>query len=243
MPKKKEESGFNPLGWMLTFSDLVTLLLTFFVMLLSMKQPEISKLKAAFGVFAGGAAGSLSLTDSAKVQQFERLMDSLRQPSVSELTSPQERLAQMLDLPGSQETRLTTSMQKGIIFQNEPRGLVITLANDLLFAPGASELSPGAREVLKRVSPMLTYSSQPISIEGHTDALPLGGANPLGDNWALAMTRAQNVRNFLQRELKIRPARMRVASLGDTRPVAPNTTPAGRAKNRRTEIIILMADY
>jgi len=57
------------------------------------------------------------------------------------------------------------------------------------------------------------------------------------------MTRAQNVRNFLQRELKIRPARMRVASLGDTRPVAPNTTPAGRAKNRRTEIIILMADY
>ena len=104
MAKKKQEgAGFNPLGWMLTFSDLVTLLLTFFVLLFAMKAPEVQKLKAAFGIFSGGSDAALSITDQGKVGDFQQLLDSIRQPRADEFGTKEQDLAKGLDLPATTE--------------------------------------------------------------------------------------------------------------------------------------------
>ncbi len=236
--KQRQEQAFNPLGWMFTFSDLVTLLLTFFVMLLSMKQPEITKLKAAFGVFSGGTAGSMSLTERGRMQEVQRLLNSLRQPEAAELLSTQQRLARLLALPGEQDPVLPAWLQKGLRFRSEPRGLVITLSNDLLFASGQMVLRPQARLALQRVASLLQNSLAVVSIEGHTDSVRPSGRGAVKDNWQLSLGRAQAVRRFLQEKGQIGPSRLRVAALADSRPVAPNDSPENRARNRRTEIIL-----
>lgn len=236
--KDDEGMGFNPLGWMFTFSDLVTLLLTFFVMLLSMKQPEIQKLKSVFGVFSSGSTGAVSLTDRTKVQDFQKLLDSLRQPTAKEMMSIQQELARKLDLPGAQDPQLPSTIQSGVNLKRDQRGLVITLGNDLLFASGSATPSPRAREAVAKIADMLRYSDQPISVEGHTDDLrPKGG--DFKDNWLLSLNRALAVMDLLKAE-GIKPNRLRVAALADTKPLVPNSNEKNRSKNRRTEIVLLL---
>ncbi len=236
---KDQGSDFNPLGWMVTFGDLITLLLTFFVMLLAMREPEIQKLKAVFGIFAHGGPAPLALSDKAKIQDLQRLLDSIRQPTAEELTSPEQQLARKLQLPPSQEGALPAALQPGVNLRSERRGMVITLANDLLFAPGRAELSPRARQAIRQAAQILRYGDQPVSVEGHTDNVPPPPNGPYPDNWSLSLARAEAVLHQLIEE-GIAPSRLRVAALGDTRPLVPNDTPQHRAMNRRTEIVILV---
>ncbi len=236
----QEDSGFNPLGWMFTFSDLVTLLLTFFVMLLSMKEPEVQKLKAAFGVFSSGSQGYLGLTDQGKVGNFQELLDSIRQPRADEFGTPAQKLAEQLDLPPSSEGNVPSRLQQQVNLKSEERGMVITLANDLLFAPGQATLSPRAERAIHQVAAILRHGDQPISVEGHTDNVPPGPGAAASNNWSLSLQRALAVLHYLNVKEHIAARRLRVAALGDTRPLVPNDTPKHRAMNRRTEIVLLM---
>ena len=237
--KGKDEVSFDPLGWMFTFSDLVTLLLTFFVMLLAVKQPEIQKLRAAFSIFIEGSSSSFSLSDKSEVQKFQHMMNSLRQPTIEDLTSENQRLATELQLPPAQETRLRQSLQENISLKREERGVVITLANDLLFGLGEAKLSPKAKQAIHEVAGMLRHGEVPISVEGHTDNLATDPKSGYANNWQLSLARAMAVLNELVNVEKIKPSRLRVAALGDTRPLVPNDTPEHRAMNRRTEIVLL----
>lgn len=235
---KDQGADFNPLGWMFTFSDLVTLLLTFFVMLLSMKAPDIKKIQSVFGIFSQGSTSSFSVTDKAKVEDFQRLLDSLRQPTAKEMLAEQQKLALKLDLPGAQDPRLTTSYQPDVRLKRDKRGLVITLANDVLFAQGSADLSARAKAAIHKVADMLRYSSQPISVEGHTDDIKPRGAR-FQTNWALSLARAEAVLKEMI-AAGIRPQRLRVAALADTRPLVMGVTKGARARNRRTEIVLLL---
>lgn len=236
---QSKEAGFNPLGWMFTFSDLVTLLLTFFVMLLSMKQPEVQKLKEAFGIFSQGSAGELSLTDMGKVESFQTLMSQITQPAATDLLSAEQELAEALDLPFSADSQMASRLQRGVLLRQEPRGTVITLANDLLFAPGSADLAPKARDTVAKLARVLSSSTQLIAIEGHTDDTRPGTQSPYQTNWALSLARAEAVLQAMLGTGLLDPARLRVAALGDTRPLEANDTPEHRAMNRRTEIVLM----
>ncbi len=236
---KDEGPGFNPLGWMFTFSDLVTLLLTFFVMLLAMKAPEVTKLQAIFGIFKEGGSGSLNVSDQAKVSELKQLLDSLRQPTSKELSAREQKLAEKLGLPPSTETLLSGLIQPGVKLRQEQRGTVLTLTNDVLFPAGGADLSPKAQEVLHEAAQVLRYGTMPLSIEGYTDDLPPSPDSPYEDNWGLSLARAMAVLHYLTGVEKIPPGRLRVGALGDTRPLVPNDSPQHRAMNRRTEIVIL----
>jgi chemotaxis protein MotB len=225
---------------MFTFSDLVTLLLTFFVMLLSMKAPEIQKLKAVFGVFSQGSASSLGMADREQAANFKRLLDAIRQPRADEFSSEAQKLARELELPPEVSGALGGSLQPGVKLKNEERGVVITLANDLLFPAGRSRLTPEAKKAIGQAAGMLRYSSQPVAIEGHTDNLPPGPGAAAPDNWDLSLQRALAVLHYLVEQENLPRERFRVAALGPTRPLAPNDTPAHRAMNRRTEIVLML---
>ena len=243
MAKKKKEEGFNPLGWMFTFSDLVTLLLTFFVMLLAMKQPQVSKLQAVFGIFSKGSEQEMGFSDQGEMEQIQHLLDQLKQPSADEMLSPDQELAISLDLPGSTQPELVGPLITQLKIKRDERGTVITLANDLLFNPGQAELSPQAREAINKVAELVCYGDQVVSVEGHTDSLKPGGGKGFSDNWDLSLARALAVMDQLIKVGGLRESRMRVAALGDTRPIAPNDTPQNRALNRRTEIVLLKNEY
>ncbi|MGD8563313.1 MAG: flagellar motor protein MotB [Desulfarculaceae bacterium] len=234
---KKQEAAFNPLGWMLTFSDLITLLLTFFVMLLSMKAPEVQKLKAAFGIFSEGGAGSFDMVDQNKLVQMQQLLKSLDKSAPGESS---QQLAIRLNLPGSQDPGLAASNLAQATIKREARGVVITLANDLLFAPGRAELSENAGAAIHQVADVLRFGEQPIVVEGHTDDVPILAGASFKDNWELSLARAQSVVKYLVANENIPARRLRVAALSSTRPLVPNIDDKSRAQNRRTEIVLMI---
>ena len=242
MAREKQEASYNPLGWMVTFSDLVTLLLTFFVMLLAMKAPEVKKLKEAFGIFSQGKGGIMSEVGDLKAERLRELISAnpdllLPESGVGAVDEQSD-----LKMKGRSEAGILAALLKGIKFRSEERGTVITLANDLLFAPGSATLTPQATELIERVGDALMLSTQPVLVEGHTDNTSPTAQSSLGDNWRLSLARAVAVLREILRQGRIEPNRLRVGALGDSRPVASNATPQGRAMNRRTELVLLATD-
>lgn len=240
MPRQAEGPGFDPMGWMFTFSDLVTLLLTFFVMLLAMRAPEVQKLKAAFGVFERGGQGVLESTDRSRVPDLLSKLDQVSQPRVDELRSAEQEAARQLDLPGGETQSLPSFLQPGINLRRDERGLVITLSNDVLFAPGQASLNQEAIKRISQAAEMLRHGTQPISVEGHTDNERLPGEAGFQDNYGLSLARALAVVRQLTQGDGVEADRVRVAALGASRPLAPNDTPEHRAMNRRIEIVVLL---
>jgi len=207
-----------------------------------MRVPEVQKLKAAFGVFSGGSEAALGVTDRGKVGNVQQLLDSIKQPRADEFGTNEQELAKRLDLPLSSEGGAAGQLQKGVALKSEERGVVITLANDLLFAPGQALLSPQAEQAIHQAATVLKHGEQTISVEGHTDSVAPGAGAAAADNWSLSLQRALAVLHYLNVKEGIPARRLRVAALGSTRPLVPNDTPEHRAMNRRTEIVLLLSN-
>ncbi len=118
-------------------------------------------------------------------------------------------------------------------------GIRVRMSADLLFHEGGVEISPAGRAALDKVAPTLTTGTFQIDVVGNTDNLPIGaelvGRYPT--NWELAGARADQVVRYLQNR-SVDPSRMRAISAGQYQPVASNSTPQGRAENRRTDILL-----
>jgi chemotaxis protein MotB len=118
-------------------------------------------------------------------------------------------------------------------------GIKVSMASALLYREGAVELSPSGRAALEKVAPQLASQSLQVDVTGNTDNLPIGPelVERYPTNWELAGARAAIVVRHLQAN-GVDPSRMRAISAGQYHPVASNDTPEGRAKNRRTEIVL-----
>jgi chemotaxis protein MotB len=122
-------------------------------------------------------------------------------------------------------------------------GLRLNLSQEILFASGSAQLNRRGRAVIGKVAERLATVPQRIEVQGHTDGVAIAGA-PAGrypTNWELAGARAASVVRVLG-EFGVPPNRMSAVSFGQFRPVAPNDTPEGRARNRRIEIRLLPAE-
>jgi chemotaxis protein MotB len=238
MPVRKKEKKCPPEGaadWLLTYGDMTTLLLTFFIMLLTSATVDGQKLKlilSAFpglGMFEGGntlQAGRLAELGntimSLPSMNRGRALDNARKRAISEF-QPEIK---------SQKVRV----------KEDERGLVISLASDAFFRQASAEVNIEAtRDLLQRISNLLgseELEGRKFRIEGHTDATP---TDPDGDwptNWELSTARATNVLHYLV-DYGVNEGQFQVAGFADTVPLASNDTPEGRAYNRRVDIIIL----
>ncbi|MBI5524584.1 MAG: flagellar motor protein MotB [Desulfarculus sp.] len=254
-PRKYQ--GPDPHGWMFTFSDVVTLVLTFFVMMLAFRQPDLARYQAAFGglaaqqeqaspagqgtgLGAGQGTGQGAGREAGPIRAVDSLLASgpgAKAPA-EELADGPPGLAQELELPLGRGGFPSGTLQKGVSLREDPRGTAITLANDLLFTPGSAWLPPAASAQIGQVAELLRHGRQPIIVEGHTDDLPLPPGKAYQDNWELSLARAVAVAQQLA-AAGLDPGRLRVAALGGSRPLAPNDSPENRGKNRRTEVVIL----
>jgi outer membrane protein OmpA-like peptidoglycan-associated protein len=127
-------------------------------------------------------------------------------------------------------SRLERAGEVGV--REDARGTVLTLSGSVLFASGQTELLPSARNRLSEVAEALKQSDNALTIEGHTDA-----QGPDSYNEELSLQRAEQVRDFLVSR-GVTPDRITVRGMGEYRPVATNSTPEGRANNRRVEIVL-----
>ncbi|MEE8381934.1 MAG: flagellar motor protein MotB [Thermodesulfobacteriota bacterium] len=250
--KQKEEAPASSLGWMVTFSDMVTLLLTFFVLLLSMCSLESQKVKQiqrvtleAMGVLFEGERSELGvktiLSGKTKVLfDGERRGVGLRtiksakeifKEKISETEFISERHARL-------KMKLAQEHLLGIVeFEETEKGIDVLLRNALLFNPGSAEINPGGTTLLSRIGRIIKNAHVDIAVEGHTDNVPIS-TERFPSNWELSIARAVSVVKFLAEEAGVSPVVLSAVGYGDTKPRASNDTPDNRSKNRRIEIVL-----
>ncbi len=242
MAEKKKKKKCPPEGaadWLLTYGDMTTLLLTFFVLMFTTATVDGYKLKmilAAFqglGLFEGGttlSAGKLAelgnTVMSLPSMQQGRALDKARKRAIS-LFQPEIR---------SQKVRV----------KEDERGLVISLTSDAYFEPASAEINiEETRELLIKVSRLLTspeLNDRKFRIEGHTDSTPTAEEGLWDTNWELSTARATNALHRLV-DYGVNENQFQVAGFADTVPLASNDTPEGRAYNRRVDIIVLSGGH
>ena len=227
----EEESGGGGGGapaWMATFSDMATLLLTFFILLLSFATMDIVKFRDAMGSIQQALGfmpvGTGMFQQSSKPTTIE-LPVSKGAGGVNQQLS--NEIKDMIEERG---------LQDDIDFESTPRGVILRVKGRLFFNPGDASLKPEAYPVLDRIAELIKKFPNRVSIEGHTDNIPIKNSK-YASNWELSMARALSVLQFLTKSKGIDPKKLSIAGFADTRPVAPNDTPEGRAKNRRVEFV------
>jgi len=116
--------------------------------------------------------------------------------------------------------------------------IIVRLAERGSFRSGYSDLQPGFKPLLKKVGDSIAQSSGLITIEGHTDNVPMAFSERFRSNWDLSAARSAAVADYLLENSSVSEGRVTIVGLADTKPIRSNSTPQGRAKNRRIEVII-----
>lgn len=282
--KKQEEVKEGLPEWQATFSDMMTLLMCFFVMLFSMSSIDAAKFdevaqsfQQTISIFKGGAqaigegilvsngvsqlnqldeyfntTGKTAESDSDELefkenaQGMEELAKKLGlteeemeelQNSISTLEEEKMKLSE--ELAEKIEESLTESMMGNEIdVEFNSNCVILSLNGAFLFDSGQAALKKEAIPVLNKIGVILAkYADSTIEIEGHTDSVPLNGGR-YENNDVLSSYRALAVFNYLKENAAINPGVMKHSGRGEYLPVADNSTPEGRAKNRRVEIKI-----
>jgi chemotaxis protein MotB len=220
-------------GWLATFGDLMSLLLTFFVLLLSFSSTEEIKFKNAMG----SLKASLGVFES---------KPEMSQPIRVTLPMVRGSIRQSQNIRKSAENLEKTLSEEGlegdVSLLGTSSGLVIRIQAPVLYDVGGAELKPEVSNVLMDLGNLLRELPNQVVVQGHTDNVPI--ANPSAEyptNWELSYQRAVNVVRFLITETLVMPTRLAAEGYGEYRPIATNATPEGRRTNRRVEILILYA--
>ena len=220
---------------MVTYGDMVTLLLTFFVMLLTTATIDGFQLRLILAAFPGlGSLEGGNTLEAGRLAELGNTIESLPSLERGRALDQARREAVSAFAPEiqSQQVRI----------QEDERGLVISLASDAFFAPASADVQiEQTRDVLQRLAQLLgspTLDDRTFRIEGHTDNLPTDPDGPFPSNWDLSAARSLSVLRFLT-EFGVADEQFQVMGLGRTRPLRDNGTPEGRAYNRRVDVIIL----
>lgn len=260
--------------WMVTFADLSTLLLCFFVLLLSFSEMDVAKFKQlagsmrqAFGVQADIKAKQIPKGTSIIAREFSpgeptpTALNQVRQFTIDsskntlKFTDPDEvkELKEAFDRQGRAQAKAEAEAEKiaeglkeeidegKVIVRAVGSTTVIHILERGSFVLGGADVQPNFRPVLLKIHDLLLDTSGIIRVAGHTDDLPI--ATPkFPSNWALSSARAVSVAHVFLGGGKIPAERFVVAGHADTKPIGDNTSPEGRALNRRVDVSIFQGD-
>ena len=174
-----------------------------------------------------------------QIKEFEEVMEEQKVVSEREISMVKKTNDELV-------ANLKKEIATGKIQIEQIRGrLTMSIAEELFFESGKAEIKPEGQEVLKRIGNILKkIPEKNVRVEGHTDNVPIGPKirERYPTNWELGATRAVNVVRFFQEGVGMDPLRLSAVSYGQYRPRATNRTEAGKAKNRRIEIILIDRD-
>ena len=239
--EETKSEGGGSMRWLLTYADMITLLMLFFIILYAMSnlnQAKFTEMQEAFqSVFNGGnftifdtrTAGGAGVSQG--VSAGQHVQSRQRGPATGTGGTSAIR------------TQATSTLQnliksgKVTIIPTE-NGFAISLISDLYFDTASAQLRPGAMPVLQEVADFLGQVPNSIIVEGHTDNIQPDLRKWPGGNWQLASDRSVAVLQALE-DYGLPAARLSAASYGSTRPMQSNDTAEGRAFNRRVDIVIV----
>ena len=212
----------------------MSLLLCFFVLLLSFSEMDRKKYKIVSG----------SLKNAFGIQRERPVFDSPKAEKIIAREFDQSiitnQVQEVFVKPIVEEINTRFKEMKGLIQVDATENQVaIRLMGETTFDLGKAEIRPQMIPLLARIGKLLSQIRGDIIIAGHTDTLPLRGG-PFKSNLGLSMARAATVADFLLKQSSVDPERLSTMGFGEHRPLASNDTPKGREKNRRVEIIVTM---
>ncbi|WP_458121154.1 flagellar motor protein MotB [Paenibacillus sp. Z6-24] len=245
--------------WLITYADLITLLLIFFIVMYSVSQIDSDKYKVLTeslqltfqspnsvldgGKGVTGTAGQ-NVNNGGSDSEQNQAGEQGGKQGQEQLTSREEafrkqeqELANLMQV--IENYVQTNNLQNQVSVVDKPQGISITLSDQFLFDEGQADLKARSLGTLARLASLFQSINTTISIEGHTDSLPIVYASRYQDNWELSGARALSVLRYFIDTKRLDQANFQYAGYGATRPAADNSTAAGRQKNRRVEIIVL----
>lgn len=238
--------------WLITYSDLITLLLIFFVVLYAMSQLDVKKyevlaqsLQFQFNKSDAVLDGGRGVTGQA-IQDGSPLQSPVpAKPVVSSAETGKEQLKRLQEEELQNLLKIIQTyikdhkLQDRVYVADTPKGIAIRLNDLFLFDLGRAQLKKEATPVLDKLSSLFKSLDNTVSIEGHTDNLPINPGGQYADNWELSAARSLSVLHYFIGSSKLAPTKFEIAGYADTRPVTSNSTEGGRSKNRRVEITVL----
>ncbi|MCU1375556.1 MAG: OmpA/MotB domain protein [Actinomycetia bacterium] len=241
----EEEAHDNEERWLLTYADMITLLMVLFIVLFSIGQLDLKKfqqlssgLAQSFGtaqnVALTGGTGVLDGGDSPLDSQTATEILQAQQQAAADAQRQLQETAEKV-----KEALVGQGLGDKVTFRFEDRGLVLQIVtDDVLFDLGKADLRPEGRAVLDGLVPALKDVPNKLSVEGHTDNRPISGF-PFASNWELSTYRATSVLRYLVEQRGLDAKRIAAAGYGEEQPLVPNDTLEHQAKNRRVEIVVL----
>lgn len=235
--RNKNEGG-GPAGWITTYSDLMSLLLTFFILLYSMSSVDATKFKeltrSLQSVLTGLESTSILDSESRDNEFFENKdLDEDITNQDMDINRDIEEMFQTVDqyvCDKGLDAEVSVNMNK--------RGVFVDIKEAILFEMGKSEIKPSGLEVLEELEGLFKDFENDIVIEGHTDNVPIN-TREYESNWELSTARAVSVVRYLSDVEGLSPERFSATGYGEYRPIAPNDTRENRSANRRVNILII----
>lgn len=219
--------------WMVTFGDLMSLLLTFFVLLLSFANMDMTKYKEVLGSVEkafGSQKERLILGTLAEEPEIKKEVP--KYPKETQRDLKKKKLIELIN-DRIREENLTES----ISIIEDQKGVRLEIQGGIMFKAGDIKLLPSAKKLFQKLIPIIRTSGSPkISVEGHSDNMPVNNTR-FTSNWELSAARAGSVVSYLIKTGRLPKKKFVVEGYADNRGITDNSTPAKRAKNRRVAIV------
>jgi chemotaxis protein MotB len=218
--------------WLVSYADMITLLVVFFIILYAqanIDQSKFSKLAISFrqafgaGVQLGSEQTGMIVGEGGRAGEIE----------IANFKHVAQEMEKFVEQQG-----LTDEISIG----SRKEGLVIEMSGNVLFPSGSADLKPGAAIVLDKVAELVAPIPNQLRVEGHTDNVPVD-SQEFPTNWELSSARAVTVARYFVEQRSVNAERVGAAGFGEFRPLVPNDTREHRAKNRRVELVVLKAEF
>jgi chemotaxis protein MotB len=224
--RRKKDISDDHGRWLLTYADMITLLLALFIVMYSMSQIDAKRFGKMAEALNGILKGGQSILNRYDGEQLKTGHGALK---LGDLRMIQREVVEQFETMGRSEEVLTEVTE---------RGLVVHIVESALFDVGSADLQPRAMELLDLVYEEIKETPNHIRVEGHTDDRQIKTPR-FPSNWELASARATEVVRYFITEHELPPGRISALGYGEYRPIRPNNSIENRATNRRVDIVVL----
>jgi chemotaxis protein MotB len=240
--RRKRSSGGEQLRgdeWIATYSDTITLILTFFILLYSFSTIDAVKLRQISSALQSVLTGN----PNTSIMDFDMKYGEV--PVVGDITD----IESIIDI-GKDTTNMyqkimefidENNLHSSVEIKEDSRGVIIELSDNILFQSARADLKPESKEILAKISDLIMTFDNTIIVEGHTDNIPM--RSPMFDsNWELSAARAVSVLRYLVEVKGNDPKRFTAQGYGEYHPIVPNDSVQNRSLNRRVNILIVASE-
>lgn len=252
--KKEPEKHVNHERWLVSYADFITLLFAVFVVLYAMGQSDKKKveevmqsIQSSFGMAnAGATASKINVIPSQAITVIPSLKPEIKINPMGRTRSGQGKSrAEEKDfrqIKSAVEAYLVKQgAQSKVTLEITRRGLIVSLKEAGFFNSGQATIKPDAYELINTIAEVMTQYNNPLRLEGHTDNIPISTAQ-FPSNWELSTARATNGLKYLLKNYEVDANKISATGYAEFRPIADNSTPEGRGKNRRVDLVMMSGE-